>query len=338
MKFSIIIAAYNAERTINDCIKSLINQSYPDFEALIIDDGSTDNTGRITAELIKGDGRFNYLRQENEGPSSARNKGIERSKGTFLLFLDSDDQYEQNYLEVMNSVISVYPEYDHYWCGYSVITQNGEEKGKKVWQNASGEVSITDRSQLMDEPLRLLSAPLWNKAFRREIVCSFGLKMDQSISLGEDLLFNYSYIDCAEPQIVMIDQALYRYTEADNHSLNSKYRHDLKNVYDILDETILMYLQKWGASNQQMNAFYKSRFWHLEQVLRNTFRVENTASAKDKRAYNNSILSSDEFQLLLQYVEEDLHPLYMHVYRMKNWNAVDLLNRLSQMKQRLKRI
>lgn len=102
---SVIIPVYNTENYIGVCLESLVKQTYTNFEVLMIDDGSTDNSGRICQEYTESDSRFHYYRKENGGVSSARNLGIEYSRGDYLTFVDSDDWVEEDYLEVLYSAL-----------------------------------------------------------------------------------------------------------------------------------------------------------------------------------------------------------------------------------------
>lgn len=90
-KFSIIIPVYNVEEYLNECITSVLAQTYTDFEILLIDDGSTDNSGILCDELAEKDSRIHVMHQENRGLSGARNTGIKHASGDYLQFLDSDD-------------------------------------------------------------------------------------------------------------------------------------------------------------------------------------------------------------------------------------------------------
>jgi len=101
MKFSIVIPAYNVEKYINECLASLMNQTYDNFEAIIVNDGSTDDTAKVAEKYLK-DTRFKCYKKKNGGLSDARNFGVKKAKGDYLLFLDSDDYYDENLLKNLN--------------------------------------------------------------------------------------------------------------------------------------------------------------------------------------------------------------------------------------------
>lgn len=99
--FSIIIPTYNRAHLIKETIASVQSQTFENWECIVVDDGSTDNTKEVIAELIKNDERIKYIYQENAERSVARNKGIKNAKGDYICFLDSDDLYESNHLETL---------------------------------------------------------------------------------------------------------------------------------------------------------------------------------------------------------------------------------------------
>src|SRR2546423_3757367 len=101
MQFSVIVPAYNAETTLADTLASLHDQTFPDWEAIIVDDGSTDRTAEIAASWAGQDNRFRLVRQANGGESAARNTGISAAQHNWLLFLDADDWVSRQYLQRM---------------------------------------------------------------------------------------------------------------------------------------------------------------------------------------------------------------------------------------------
>lgn len=98
---SVIVPVYNGERYMAECIECVLSQTYHNLELIIVDDGSTDDTGRITRQFAAGDKRIKLIRQSNLGPSSARNTGLENARGSYLTFIDADDVISQDYLEIL---------------------------------------------------------------------------------------------------------------------------------------------------------------------------------------------------------------------------------------------
>ena len=100
-QISVIVPVYNAEKGIEKCLESIQNQTFKDFEVLLINDGSTDKSVQICMHFCENDSRFKLINQENQGPSAARNKGIDSSDSKYLAFVDSDDYIENNMLECL---------------------------------------------------------------------------------------------------------------------------------------------------------------------------------------------------------------------------------------------
>ena len=120
-KVSVIVPVYRAEKYIKECIESIINQTFEDFELLLVDDGSPDNSGAICDEYALKDSRIRVFHKENGGVSSARNEGIYKSNGEWLCFVDSDDIIEQTYLKDFDlNIIAC----DWYMQGYKKIKSN----------------------------------------------------------------------------------------------------------------------------------------------------------------------------------------------------------------------
>lgn len=119
---SIIIPFYNSERYLLRCLTSVLNQSYSDWEAILIDDGSTDDGLQIALEFLNADKRFKVIQQErNLGPSAARNRGMAEAKGEYLTFLDSDDWWDSDFLERM---LQSSGPYDMIRCGFKRVSGN----------------------------------------------------------------------------------------------------------------------------------------------------------------------------------------------------------------------
>ncbi len=119
MKISIVVPIYNAEKYLDRCIQSILNQSYKDLEIILIDDGSTDSSNKICNNYQKRDNRIKFISQKNEGVSAARNRGISEATGEFIGFVDSDDYIQPNMYETLYGLINKY-NCDISICGYFI--------------------------------------------------------------------------------------------------------------------------------------------------------------------------------------------------------------------------
>ena len=189
---SIIIPFYNAEKTIGRCIESVLNQTYKDFELILLDDGSTDDSGRICDAFAGKDMRIQVLHKENSGVSDTRNRGIAMAKGEYLQFLDSDDWITPTATEIFVRTVTEQK------CDM-VIADFYRVIGERVSQKGDIEKEgLLDRagyaSNMMQKPADFYYGVLWNKFYKRSIIEKYGIKMDTSISWCEDFLFNMEYV------------------------------------------------------------------------------------------------------------------------------------------------
>ena len=124
MKFSVIIPLYNKAPYAAKAIQSVLTQTFSDYELVIVDDGSKDDSAEIAARAIKGHANCRILKQENTGVSMARNNGVTVSQGENLCFLDADDWWEPTFLEEMNQLVEVFPDAGVYGTSYTIVNEN----------------------------------------------------------------------------------------------------------------------------------------------------------------------------------------------------------------------
>lgn len=176
---SIIIPVYNGEKSIHLSLESLLKQTYKNFEVLIIDDGSNDNTSEIIKKFTVKDNRFKYTFQNNAGVAMARNKGIDLAKGRYICFLDSDDYYDHSYLEKMLfTITSTYS--DVCYCGYKIVTPSGIKEKRTKFK--SGNI-------LLDYILGIVAVQTSGWMISRVFIQKNKIYFPVGISWGEDFEF-----------------------------------------------------------------------------------------------------------------------------------------------------
>lgn len=126
MKFSVVIPLFNKELYIEKTLRCALNQTYQDYEILVVDDGSTD--GSVEAVKRVCSDKVRLIHQENQGVAVARNTGIDHAKGTYISFLDADDEWNEDYLETINSLTEEFPQSDIYVTAYQVNLSKGKVK------------------------------------------------------------------------------------------------------------------------------------------------------------------------------------------------------------------
>ena len=213
---SIIVPIYNKEDYLPQCLDSIINQSYTNFEVLLINDGSTDSSGIICQEYAERDSRFRYIEKENGGVSSARNLGLERSEGAYITFIDSDDWVEFNYLEVLynalrenNADVAISSYKSYYLDGkfYLRVYSSQEEEFLRIGKR-NRDVFLEEFPKLgkLNHDFHCIAS----KLFKRELLES--QKFDESINYGEDLYFFFN-LYLKMQSIIYVKEATYIYRQ-----------------------------------------------------------------------------------------------------------------------------
>lgn len=219
-KVSIIVPVYNAEKYIERCIKSLIEQTYKNIEIILINDGSKDSSLNILRNFEKIDSRVILIDQSNMGPSTARNMGIEKSKGDYIAFIDADDSIELNYIEKM--IDQTYKlNTDMIVCNYREVRIEGEIQSNIFNFINDGEVYSCDE-KCIGEVLCGRGGLVWGKLLKSSIIKENNIKFDKNISMCEDLLFTLEFIKNTTV-VSKINDYLYIHNKYNDESITAKY-------------------------------------------------------------------------------------------------------------------
>ena len=193
---SIIVPIYNAEQYLRRCVDSILNQEYTDFELLLVNDGSTDASGDICEEYGDRDPRVIVIQKENTGVSDSRNRALDRARGKYLQFLDSDDWITPDGTRLFVRAA------EEYGCDmvisdfYRVVGERLSTKGDIEEEGVLTREEFA--AHMMENPADFYYGVLWNKLYRRDIVEEHNLRMDTDINWCEDFMFNLEYIRYAK--------------------------------------------------------------------------------------------------------------------------------------------
>ncbi len=204
---SIIVPVYNAEKYLSACIESILQQTYHDFELLLIDDGSNDRSASICDEYALRDSRVKVFHKSNGGVSSARNHGIQEARGEWITFIDSDDFVDSGFLKNFYDYVT---DEDVYICNACKFL---DEKQGLFYKLQSGSIDTT--SFLRKYGLLILDTP-WAKFFKKSILTTNNLKFDERFQLGEDTLFNMHYIRYCD-KVCINEKPYYYYRMSENN-------------------------------------------------------------------------------------------------------------------------
>lgn len=311
--FSIIMPAYNAEKVLDSSIQSVLGQDFPDFELIIIDDGSKDNTRYIAEQYVVKDQRVRVITQPNEGASSARNHGIKCSNGNYLMFLDSDDRYHANYLssvfrEIQNDKQMVIVSFD--------LFKSGKYCKKECYIDENvREISISDYlSYMLNYHDQAYWGANWNKVYRADIIKNNTIKFQENISIGEDFYFNLCYLQYVR-NILVIQESLYDY-EADTADSLSKqkrtaidYCRQYACIIDVYDRLCELHISKIHNYQTLRDRFIKIAIWDTAWIG----FLDNKYDLKKIRNINDVI-------------RESFPPLYLGTHSVRPDSFVDLFS------------
>lgn len=209
--FSLIIPVYNVAPYIERCVNSIRQQSFSDFEILLINDGSTDESGEICDHFAEIDPRVRVFHQGNQGVAVARNRGLDEAKGDWIWFVDSDDYIAENALTILHEIISPKS------CDTVFFDFLNE------WNGVLERDNTTEGGEIMDRPKEEFLCKVFGYAnpailFRNDIFQNNNIRFTPGIRMGEDLEIQYKYLAfCQAP--IKINRRLYVYSHRENSAM-----------------------------------------------------------------------------------------------------------------------
>lgn len=202
-KISIIIPVYNAEEHIQKCIESIVSQNFLDFECLVINDGSTDNSIKIAKEIVQDDNRFIFFEKNNGGQSSARNLGLDHIQGGYISFIDSDDYISPDFLSLMYNQI-IKDDADICVCNVACVDFNGNEVSKII--NNVPSYYEKDDYYLSH---KTITSFMCDKLFKSNVFSN--LRFNTNLRTHEDIYIAFEIL--YKKKITQVDKALYKYLQ-----------------------------------------------------------------------------------------------------------------------------
>ncbi len=191
-KISLIIPVYNSEKYLPECLDSVLEQTFKDFEVVCVNDGSTDSSLSILKKYAAKDARIVIKSQNNAGVSAARNAALELAKGKYIAFLDSDDFIHPDYLKVLYETMEL-KKADLVWCGFLRVNQNILRQEVKVLVGKRYPIKVYDN--IFDDFIKGNINPevaLWNKLYKSDLAKQ--IKFVENIAASEDFLYVVSYL------------------------------------------------------------------------------------------------------------------------------------------------
>lgn len=329
---SIIIPIYNASQYLNECIQSVVNQSYKNFECILIDDGSSDGSEIICNQWAQKDDRVRVIHQPNQGVSKARNKGIAEAEGEYIAFIDSDDWIDSNYLNTLLQPIEEY-NVDLVVCGLQQHYSNGTFKN---YSYKAGIIHIEqqDTNAFTDINKKFLLFGPVIKLYKRTIIQTHNIHFPPEYTYGEDLLFNYNYLEYVKA-VYIVDQCLYHYRIIGSGTLSSIKRINQFEI-DYAQWNILKnFFYRKNLWNDYSTSYLYHRLWWCmyDAILSFPERLKGK-SIKCKIKYIKQIVSIIEVKQLPQYIKDIHVPQWIKIcicqrmYKLL-WGLIELKHEIS---------
>lgn len=326
--FSIVVPMYHAENTIERCVKSLTEQTFQDLEILLINDGSTDGTENVCRRLLTEDARIFYFAKENGGVSTARNYGIDKASGKYLLFVDSDDYLQEDYCEKLYRAW----EQNHglfFWTAIQIKSENGKVPEIKM-SYGEGE-QLTSKYNILSLMHAHFLNPPWNKMYELWLIKKYGIRMPEGISIAEDLLFNLQYLEAEEiEEICILNDVEYNYVRNGEESLGNRYHADYYEIHKWAFDIIQELLKKWDVWEENREG-YREHYWHfLEDALKHSMRGIKKQNYRQRIKSNNKILAEPLFQELLSERKNSIGRSTYWCYRLKKYGLLRFYQKLHE--------
>ena len=282
MDLSIIVPVYNGGKYLKKCINNILEQTYKDFELIIINDGSTDDTKAICDSLANIDDRVKFIHKKNEGVSIARNTGLEVAKGKYIGFVDCDDSIDKNMYKVMIENMQK-QDTDCVMCSFMSVFDDREEKNlfedaeKKIEKNKFKE----DLTLKMISPINedgssnnIIMGSIWRCLFKKEILDKNNLIFDKELKYSEDLIFVLEYLEVCKSIYITNDIFYFYNRKSEAGSTTQKHIVGLEDNIDKVNKIILEMLNLKNIKD--------TKIWALREITYIYTLAVNIALQKEK--------------------------------------------------------
>lgn len=235
---TLIVPVYNVAAYLENCLDSVRNQTFREFEVLLVNDGSTDSSPDICRSYVKADPRFRLIDKPNSGVSDSRNKALEQAGGKYLQFLDADDWLTSDAIETLvhtaestgaDLVLSHF-----YRVAGDRLAQRGHIKRQQVLTRQEF------AEKMMKAPANYYYGVLWNKLYRRSIIEANQLRFPADVNWCEDFLFNLNYIERVR-LVAAVPKPIYYYRKREDSLVNAQI--SLRRTVDMKRSTFDYYKQ-----------------------------------------------------------------------------------------------
>ena len=330
--FSFIIPVYNSEQYLNECIESILRIQL-NKEIIFVDDGSTDSSSFLCEEFVRNYSFIKYYRKENGGAASARNVGLEKSNGEFIVFVDSDDTLDSKWYEIISSVIDIDTDLFVYGMSFDYYNNGILLKSYKLSSKYDGKKKkeeIEERFKEYFENNTLSSA--CNKVFRKDIIDKYQIRFNEIMNLYEDMDFVIQYLTHIN-STYFISDTLYHYRlNTDNkHSVNrTSDLHGIRLNLDSLSDSVRLFSEKDNVHSVISNLYMS---FLVSYLMQNDYRKTDLLSLVDDYINTDNIISEELTGYNKRIYDILERNEYDRLYSMIDWRKTK-----SRIKRNVKRI
>ncbi|UOE95442.1 glycosyltransferase [Alkalihalobacillus sp. LMS39] len=294
---SIIVPIFNVEKYIANCLDSLLNQSLKNIEIILVNDGSSDESGVIAEKYARTDDRIVVIHQKNKGISSARNSGLEIATGQYIGFVDPDDWIEESMYEKLYDVARK-TDSSIVFCGFYEFYEDTSRKVEILYpflSNVNEGKSEVEREILLPVIIGKVHAFTWNKIYKREELIAREIYSPEDLPLMQDIIYNMNVLANVS-NVAYINEPLY-YFRRHTTSNTMKFRPDIYETIMYIYQEKVLYLERFKLMNE--TCLREVNIWFVKQVLQviiAEFNKKNVTSNQEKMARLKTICYDEKTQ------------------------------------------
>lgn len=292
MIISIIMPVYNNEGYLSDSINSVLRQRSKAWELIIVNDGSTDCTGKICDEYAKKDNRIKVIHTQNYGPADARNIGIQNANGKYCIFLDSDDQLDSEAISALSFAVII-EDFEIVFYGYSHNIDTGQNKWKSIEHSLAPQKYYTNKEfkEIYSElSTQGFTHPAWNKMFLTSFLKDHLILFPSGIFISEDYIFNLTAYSLAE-RVLILEEVLYHYVSRNFGSITTSFR--LNKIKDIEQVYIKSYQLMKNWQPVHLNKINNEFIQNISIYINSLYSADCELSKKEKKNLILKIINNE---------------------------------------------
>lgn len=299
-KVSIIVPIFNSEKNLKRCLDSIVGQTYQNIELILIDDGSTDNSGIICDLYAQQDQRVKVIHKQNTGVSDSRNEGINLASGEYIQFVDSDDYMDTNMTETLIAAIAKNSA-PMVICGFNLMDSRTDSCIHSVYWHTEMFYDYTDFLLVLDQMFgENLINSLWNKLYNAKTIKTNFIYFNNKLNYGEDLLFNAEVIKKC-PSVEIITCCPYYYVQYYSGGTLTRTNHaDMYEIQKLMFSSVLSLYNGYSEYSCQIKNLEKI---YTEILITDTIlHIANSYNFNNYLCYQNRVKNICSDVVLRNYI------------------------------------